>query len=62
MKTLVLAGALVFSFVLGGITTLLGFPRHHFAASTIHSAATISPEDLTRSAGTLPVQVLENYF
>ena len=61
MKTLLFAGALMFSFVLGGITTLLGFPRH-LPAATVHSTQTISPEDLTRSAGPLPVQRVDNYF
>jgi|KBSSwiStaDraftv2_1062776.scaffolds.fasta_scaffold6510683_1 hypothetical protein len=61
MKTLLFAGALMFSFALGGITTLLGFPRH-LPAATTHSALTISPDDLTRSAGPLPEQVVDNYF
>ena len=61
MKTLLFAGALVLSFALGGITTLLGFPRH---ASTpaVQATSTISPSDLTRSRGPLPVEILDNYF
>lgn len=61
MKIAALAGALVFSFILGGATTLLGFPRQ-IPAPTTETAATISPEDLTRSVGPLPVQVLDHYF
>jgi hypothetical protein len=58
MKSLLFAGALIGSFVLGGITTLLGFPR--YLPATTHAAASISPEDLTRSAGPLPDLTLDN--
>jgi hypothetical protein len=61
MKTLLFAGALVCSFVLGGITTLVGFPRYHPAA-TAQATTTISPADLTRSAGPLPVQEIDGHF
>ena len=61
MKTLLFAGALVLSFALGGITTLLGFPRHT-PAGTVQAISTISPNDLTRSVGPLPVEILERYF
>ena len=59
MKTLTFVGALVLSFVLGGITTLLGFPRYF--APTTHSSVTISPDEITRAAGPMPEIVLENY-
>ena len=59
MKNLTFAGALLCAFVLGGITTLLAFPRYSPATAT--SAASISPEELTRSAGRMPTLVLENY-
>jgi len=61
MKITAFAGALVLSFILGGVTTLLGFPRQ-VPAPTFETAATISPGDLTRSAGPLPVLVPDNYF
>ena len=60
MKGAALAGALVFSFVLGGVTTLLGFPRH--TAPTAPATATIAPHELTRSVGPLPELVLDSYF
>jgi hypothetical protein len=60
VKALTFVGALVLSFVLGGVTTLLGFPRY-FAPAT-HASVTISPEEITRAAGPLPPEiVLENY-
>ncbi|MEA2979153.1 MAG: hypothetical protein QOF09_976 [Alphaproteobacteria bacterium] len=62
MKTLKFAGALAIAFALGGITTLLGFPRHTAATNAgMTSAVTISPEELTRSAGPLPEIILEHY-
>lgn len=61
MKIAAFAGALVLSFVLGGVTTLLGFPRG-IPAPTFETAKSISPEDLTRSAGPMPTLVLDNYF
>ena len=61
MKGVALAGALVFSFVLGGVTTLLGFPRHT-PTPAAQAAATISPAELTRSAGPLPELVLDGLF
>ena len=61
MKGVALAGALVFSFVLGGVTTLLGFPRHTPTPAT-PATATISPQELTRSVGPLPELVLDSYF
>jgi hypothetical protein len=60
MKGVALAGALMFSFALGGVTTLLGFPRH--APAPTAATATISPEELTRSAGPLPELVLDSHF
>jgi hypothetical protein len=60
MNTLLYAGALVLSFALGGVTTLVAFPRH--TAVTAEAASTISPTELTRSVGPLPVEFLENYF
>jgi hypothetical protein len=61
MKAAAFAGALVLSFILGGVTTLLGLPRQ-IPAPTTETAATISPGDLTRSAGPLPVLVPNSYF
>jgi hypothetical protein len=58
MKAAAIAGALAFSFVLGGISTLLGFPRHSPAGQ---QTSTISPEDLTRNAGPMTVTVVDNY-
>jgi hypothetical protein len=60
MQILIIAGALVLSFVLGGITTLVAFPRY-FTSANIHATSTISPEELTRSAGPMPEIILENY-
>ena len=61
MKTLAFAGALVLSFVLGGITTLLGFPRYA-PAPTVESNVSISPGELPRSADPLPYTFVDNYF
>jgi hypothetical protein len=60
MKTLAYAGALVLSFVLGGVTTLVGFPRYqqHGAGPVV----TISPDEVQRQAGPMPVTFVENYF
>jgi hypothetical protein len=60
MQTLTLAGALALSFVLGGVTTLLGFPRY-FTVPNSHVTSTVSPEELTRSAAPMPEIILENY-
>jgi hypothetical protein len=59
MNKLLLAGALTLSFVLGGITTLVGFPRQ--PNSVIAEPATISPEDLTRTAKPMPQLVIDSY-
>ena len=61
MKNAAFAGALVLSFVLGGITTLLGFPRY-VLAPLAQPTATISPEELTRSVGALPELVVDSPF
>jgi len=61
MKNAAFAGALVLSFVLGGVTTLVGFPRN-IPAPTAPTTATISPQELTRSVGPLPELVLDSYF
>ena len=61
MKNAPFAGALVLSFVLGGVTTLVGFPRNTPAPAT-PATATISPQELTRSVGPLPELVLDSYF
>jgi len=61
MKNAAFAGALVLSFVLGGVTTLVGFPRH-LPGPVAPATATISPEELTRSVGPLPEMVLDSYF
>jgi hypothetical protein len=61
MKNAAFAGALVLSFVLGGITTLLGFPRS-ISTPPAQATATISPGELTRSVGPLPELVLDSYF
>jgi len=60
MQTLILAGALVLSFVLGGVTTLVGFPRY-FTTPNKPVTATVSPEEMTRSAAPMPEIYLENY-
>jgi hypothetical protein len=62
MKKLTFVGALAFAFALGSITTLLGYPRIAPTGSTSVSVISVSPEDLTRSAGPMPVQVVENYM
>jgi hypothetical protein len=61
MKKLTFVGALAFAFALGGITTLLGYPRIANPGAT-PSVVSVSPEDLTRSAGPMPVLVVENYM
>jgi len=60
MQALLLAGALALSFVLGGVTTLVGFPRYFTTANT-PAAAAVSPQELTRSAAPMPEIYLENY-
>jgi hypothetical protein len=62
MKNLAFAGALVTAFALGGVTTLLGFPRNSPATTAVTSATSISPEELTRSAGPLPELVIKDLF
>ena len=59
MKNAAFAGALVLSFALGEITTLLGFPRYILAPAA-QPTATISPEELTRSVGPLPALVVDS--
>jgi hypothetical protein len=60
MISLKLVGALVIAFILGGVTTLLGVPRSSPPmAGTIVS---ISPEDMTRSAGPLPELVVDSHM
>jgi hypothetical protein len=61
MKTLAYAGALVLSFVLGSVTTLVGVPRYH-QFGTVEPVATISPEELHHRAGPMPETVVDNYF
>ena len=62
MKKLTFVGALAFAFALGSITTLLGYPRIGPTGSAAVSVISVSPEDLTRSAGPMPMQVVENYM
>jgi len=62
MKKLTFVGALAFAFALGSITTLLGYPRIAPTGSTAVSVISVSPEDLTRSAGPLVEQIVENYL
>ena len=61
MKKLAFVGALVFAFALGGITTLLGYPRIAPTSFTA-SVVSVSPEDLTRSAGPMPVLIVDHYM
>jgi hypothetical protein len=60
MKSLIFAGAIAIAFALGGVTTLLGVTR---SSPTIASTTvSVSPEDITRSAGPLPEIVVESYM
>ena len=64
IRKLKFAGALVVAFALGGVTTFFGLPRSSTATAEIShatAAVSVSPEELTRSAGPLPVQILDNY-
>jgi len=61
MKTLAYAGALALSFVLGGVTTLVGFPRHE-QPNTLQAGTTISPDELQRRAGPMPETFVADYF
>ena len=61
MQALLLAGALALSFVLGGVTTLVGFPRYFAPAGANSQLISVSPEELTRSAGPMAEILLENY-
>ena len=63
-RYLKIVGALVVAFALVGVAmTYLGLPRGSLATanSPTISAVSISPEELTRAAGPMPVQVIENY-
>ena len=54
-------GALIVAFAIIGVAmTLFGLP-HSTIAATNRSSVSISPEELTRSAGPMPVQLIENY-
>ena len=46
--------------VAGGVMGYLGLPNSS-TASTRHHAVTISPENITRAAGPMPVQVVDRY-
>ena len=59
MKSLIFAGAIAISFALGGVTTLLGVTR---SAPTASTTISISPEDITRSAGPLPETIVASYM
>lgn len=61
MKKLTFVGALAFAFALGSITTLLGYPRIAPTGAAA-SVVSVSPEDLTRSAGPMPVLIVDNYM
>lgn len=58
-------GALVIAFaIIGAVLNFFGLPRSSTASTAnfaLTSAVTISPEELTRSAGPMPVQEIENY-
>ena len=64
-RYLKIVAALVVVFALVGVAmTYLGLPRGSLAAtanSPSISGVSISPEELTRAAGAMPVQVIENY-
>jgi hypothetical protein len=64
-RSLKTMAALVITFALvGAVMNFLGLPRSSTAgAASSHStlAVSISPEELTRSAGPLPVQEIESY-
>ncbi len=61
MKAAAIAGAVVLSIILGGVTTLLGVPRD-IPAPTFETAATVSSGHLTRPAGPRTTLVPDNYF
>ena len=61
MKTFAYVGALVLSFVLGGVSTLVGFPRYQKPAA-VQTSATISPAEMHRSIGALPETFVESYY
>ena len=58
-------GAFVITFaVIGGVMTFFGLPLSStatVAGSSTAFAVFISPEELTRAAGPMPVQEIENY-
>jgi hypothetical protein len=62
MKSMKFAGALLAAFVLGGVTTLLGVPRSTPNAAVAGATISISPEEITRSAGPLLETVVDNYM
>ena len=64
-RSLKAIGALVIAFALvGAVMTFFGLPRSSTAGaanSNVTPAVSISPEELTRSAGPMPVQEIESY-
>ena len=61
MKTFAYVGALVLSFILGGVSTLVGFPRHH-QVNAPQVAETIAPNDLMRGVGLLTETPVSDYY
>ena len=60
-RTLKGIGALIIAFgIIGAALNYFGLPRSSTASMRQH-AATVSPEELTRIADPMPIQVLENY-
>jgi hypothetical protein len=60
-RTLKRIGALIVALgIMGAALNYFGLPKSG-TASTRQHAATISPEELTRIADPMPVQVIENY-
>jgi hypothetical protein len=60
-RTLKGIGAFIIAFgVIGAALNYFGLPRSSTASMRQH-AATVSPEELTRIADPMPVQIIENY-
>jgi hypothetical protein len=61
-KSLRIIGALVLAFVtVGAAMAFAGLPRSSIAGTAPPRTTFISPEEITRSAGPMPLQVIENY-
>ena len=61
-RTLKGIGALIVAFgIIGAALNYFGLPKSSTASTRQHAATISSPEELTRIAEPMPVQLIENY-